>query len=299
MSCVDSMNTRNIVAQSDIVLTLQSSVAAGHVGNAGAAFALQRLGRDVIRIDTVRFSNHPKHGGYAGGSTEAAEIDALAEGLEKRGFLQNVCAVLSGYLGTDDNADAVARAVDRVRALRPDALFCLDPVIGDKPHGSFVAPGVAERIAEALLPRADIIIPNIFELEHLTGSEVKTAEDAVKAARTLMQERRVRLVVATGLHLGTDIANVAVSNEDAWICVAPTVDAPAYGAGDLFAAVYLGRYLETQSSRQALELATSAVHAVFVETAQRGLPELALIPAQAVLAAPPHLFVARAINHGR
>ncbi len=275
---------------------MQSSVAAGHVGNAGAAFAMQRLGRDIMRIDTVRFSNHPKHGGYAGGPAAAAEIDALAEGLETRGFLGAVGAILSGYLGTGENAAAVGRAVDRVRTARPDALYCLDPVIGDKPHGSFVAPGVAEGIASELLPRADIIIPNVFELEYLTGMTVATPPDAIAAARALMDEGQAALVVATGLHIGADIANVAVTTDDAWSCAAPAVDAPAYGAGDLFASVYLARYLENPSASRALSLATSAVHAVFVETVRQALPELALIPAQAVLADPPHLFASEGVQ---
>lgn len=282
--------------QSDLVLTLQSGVAAGHVGNAGAAFAMQRLGRDVMRIDTVRFSNHPKHGGYAGGPTEASEIDALTKGLGIRGFLDQTCAVLSGYLGTGENAAAIGRAVDRVRSARPDALYCLDPVIGDKPHGSFVGDGVAEAIVSELLPRADIIIPNVFELEYLTGMRVSTPIDAVLAARSLMAKGKARLVVATGLHIDEDIANVAVTAEAAWISASPLVDAPAYGAGDLFASVYLARYLEDAGSvvaaSRALELATSAVHAVFVETARLELPELALIQAQAMLADPPHLFLA-------
>lgn len=282
--------------QSDLVLTLQSSVAAGHVGNAGAAFAMQRLGRDVMRIDTVRFSNHPKHGGYAGGPAAAAEIDALAEGLGARGFLEHTGAVLSGYLGTAENAAAVGRAVDRVRDARPDALYCLDPVIGDKPHGSFVAPGVAEGIAAELLPRADVIIPNVFELEYLTEMTVATPAEATLAARALMAKGRAKLVIATGLHIGADIANVAVTANAAWVCAAPMVDAPAYGAGDLFASVYLARYLEDAAPSQSLELATSAVHAVFVETARLSLPELALIPAQAMLADPPHLFAAKDVQ---
>lgn len=282
-----------IKGQRDLVLTLQSSVAAGHVGNAGAAFAMQRLGRNVMRIDTVRFSNHPKHGGYAGGPAAAAEIDALVEGLGVRGFLDQTGAVLSGYLGSGENAAAVGRAVDRVRLARPNALYCLDPVIGDKPHGSFVASGVAEGIAAELLPRADIIIPNVFELEYLTGLTVDTPKDATLAARSLIAEGRAKLVVATGLHIGVEIANVAVTAEAVCMSSAPMVDAPAYGAGDLFASVYLARYLEDASPSNALELATSAVHAVFVETARLQLPELALIPAQAMLADPPRLFAAK------
>lgn len=271
----------------DLVLTLQSSVAFGHVGNAAAAFALQRLGRDVVRIDTVRFSNHPKHGGYAGGPAPAAEIDALVEGLRARGLLAHVGAALSGYLGTAENAGAVARAVESLRAVRPDALYCLDPVIGDRPAGRFVAPDVPDAIRTRLLPLADILTPNAFELETLTGAKVETAADAVAAARSLMRTCRATLVVATGLGGPDSVLTAAVTADGAWRAEAPRVEAPAYGAGDLFGALFLARILDGQPPDAALGLAANAMAAVFATTRRLGRPELALVEAQAELADPP------------
>ncbi len=277
-------------AASDLVLTLQSSVAYGHVGNATAAFALQRLGRDVIRIDTVRFSNHPKHGGFAGAPAPAAEIDALVEGLAARGMLAEVGAVLSGYLGTAENAGAVGRAVAAVRRRRPDALSCLDPVIGDRPAGRFVAADIPAAIERHLLPLADIVTPNAYELEALTGVPAPDAAAAAKAARSLAAARPGRLVVATGVEDAGGLATIAATAEAAWRAWTPRVDAPAFGAGDLFTSVFLARYMERRDPPAALRLAASAVHAVFAATAASGRPELALVSAQAALAEPPALF---------
>jgi len=280
---------------SDLVLTLQSSVAYGHVGNAGAAFALQRLGRDVARIDTVRFSNHPKHGGYAGGPSSAAEIDAIVEGLAARDLLANVGAVLSGYLGTAENALAVARAVAAVRKARPDARYCLDPVIGDRPAGRFVAADIPPAIIEKLLPLADIVTPNAFELEVLTGAVVTDARSAANAARTLAGQGRTPVVVVTGLKRDGDVETIAVERGAAWVVRTPEVAAPAYGAGDLFCAIFLARIMCGARVPKALSLAASSMHAVFAATASLGRPGLALIEAQATLVDPPKLFPAREV----
>lgn len=275
---------------SDLVLTLQSSVAYGHVGNASAAFALQRLGRDVIRIDTVRFSNHPKHEGYAGGPAEASEIDALMDGLERRGMLKPVAAVLSGYLGTAANGAAVARAVEAARRARPDAIYCLDPVIGDLPAGRFVAEDIPPVIQERLAPLADIMTPNAFELGLMSGMAVEEPADAIAAARRLQRPDGRPLVVATGVRSGASLTTLAIEADAAWAIETPVVAAPAYGAGDLFCAVFLGRYLEGGGAARALGLAANAVHAVFRTTADMGAPELALIAAQGALADPPDAF---------
>jgi len=271
----------------DLVLTLQSSVAYGHVGNSTAAFALQRLGRDVVRIDTVRFSNHPKHGGYAGGPAPAAEIDALVEGIAARGLLREVGGVLSGYLGSAENAGAVARAVSAARAARADVLYVLDPVMGDKPGGRFVAADIPEAIQADLLPLADVLTPNAYELETLTGCGIERAADVAPAARRLIADRRATLVVATGIRAGSAIETVAVTADGAWRTAAPLIDAPAFGAGDLFCALLTACLMEGAPPPEALGRAANAIHAVFEATRRRGRPELALIEAQSALADPP------------
>jgi pyridoxine kinase len=268
------------------VLSIQSSVAHGHVGNSAAAFALQRMGRDVMRVDTVRFSNHPAHGGFAGGPAEAAEIDALVDGLAARGFLGECAAVLSGYLGTAANGHAVARAVAKVRDASPGALFVCDPVMGDDPKGLFVQPDIPAAMREVLVPAADIATPNRFELETLTGLPCDNRESVLAAARQVL-EWGPRVMVVTGLAFAEgSIETLAVTPEGAWSVRGPRVSGPAFGAGDTYCAVFLARYLEQPDVPRALSLACASVRAVLRET----VDELALIPAQSALVAPPDVI---------
>lgn len=267
------------------VLSIQSSVAHGHVGNSAAAFALQRLGRDVMRIDTVRFSNHPAHGGFSGGPAAAKEIDALVAGLSERGFLGQCCALLSGYLGTAANGHAVARAVERLRQAVPGVLYACDPVMGDDPKGLFVAADIPAVMREVLVPAADIVTPNRFELETLTGMACDSREAVLEAARKVL-DWGPRLVAVTGLPFEEgSIESLAVTREAGWSVRQPRIDAPAFGAGDTFAAIYLGRYLETPDPARALSLAAASVADILAATET----ELALIPAQNAIVAPERL----------
>lgn len=270
------------------VLSIQSSVAHGHVGNSAAVFALQRLGRDVMRIDTVRFSNHPAHGGFTGGPAAAEEIDALVAGLAERGFLGQCGALLSGYLGTAVNGLAVARAVERLRQAVPGALFACDPVMGDDPKGLFVAADIPAVMRETLVPAADIVTPNRFELETLTGLPCDSPEGVLAAAQELLAWGP-RLVVVTGLLFQPGaVESLAVTRTAAWRARQPRIEAPAFGAGDTFAAIYLGRYLEAPDPARALSLAAASAAEILAET--RG--ELALIPAQNAIVAPQRVVAA-------
>ena len=269
------------------VLSIQSAVTYGHVGNSVAAFALQRLGHEVWRIDTVRFSNHPGHGGFRGAATSAKELSDLVEGLAERGWLAQVDAVLTGYLGAADQGEAVAAAVTRAKAANPKVLWALDPVIGD--HGRvFVKPGIPEfmRSAAAI---ADILTPNAFELSLLTGLPCTTP-----AQGALRGPEPNRVVVVTGLapadggppQLGT----LAVSSLGAWQVTTPMIAHPANGAGDLFAALFLAHTLARRDLADALDRATSSVHAVIARSAAAGARELQLIAAQDELVEPRHRF---------
>lgn len=270
------------------VLSIQSSVAHGHVGNSAAAFALQRMGRDVMRVDTVRFSNHPAHGSFAGGPVEACEIDTLVEGLAARGFLGQCAAVLSGYLGTAENGAAVQRAVEKAQKASPEALFVCDPVMGDDPKGLFVHADIPDAMRQVLVPAADIVTPNRFELETLSGMPCDNL-DSVMAAARLMLDSGPRLVVVTGLTFCKGkIETLAVTRDAAWSVLGPRIDGPAFGAGDTFCAVFLARYLEQEDVPRALSLACASVRAVLAET----VDELALIPAQSALVAPPDVIKA-------
>jgi len=273
------------------ILSIQSSVATGAVGNSAAVFCLQRLGLDVARIDTVRFSNHPGHGGFAGGAASADEMAALVEGIDARGLFAGCACVLSGYLGTGDQGAVVADAVARAKRANPAALFALDPVMGDRGR-VFVKPEVVEAI-RMLAPLADILFPNAFELGLLAGMPVADIADAQAAIAQLRGANPARSVVATSIPAADGIATLAVGPSGAFGVQTPAVDHPAYGAGDAFAALFMGRYLADRDIADALSRAVSGVHAAIGWTAKTGAMDLALVACQAALENPPVLFEAR------
>ena len=275
------------------VLSIQSGVVYGHVGNSAAQFCLQRMGHEAWRIDTVRFSNHPGHGGFAGEVTAAAEIGGLVAALDARGWLAGCDALLSGYLGAADQGAALLGAAARLRAANPRALWLLDPVIGDDGR-VFVKPGIPEFMRDAAVPAADIVTPNAFELSWLSGLPVHDVATAAAAARWL-RGTRATTVLATGIRAGDGaIATLALHDGGIHVVETPRVDMPANGTGDSFAALFLGRLLATRDVADALGHAASAVCALLRATAARGERELALVPAQDALVAPEPRHAARA-----
>lgn len=271
------------------VLSIQSSVAHGHVGNSAADFCLRRLGCDLARIDTVRFSNHPAHGGFTGAIAKAAEIDALVDGLARHGFLGRCDALLSGYLGSAENGAAIGRTLDALRSLRADALYMCDPVMGDRPQGVFVRPDVPDAI-HALVARADIVTPNSFELGLLTDMPAVTAAEAAAAARVLLGRMAGRVppvVIVTGLEDAGRIGALCVTPDRARMVMVPRIAAPAFGAGDSFTAILLGRLMEHPDPVRATRLAVESLHAVLDATRRLGLDELALVAAQDAIVRPP------------
>src|SRR3712207_5370326 len=163
------------------VLSIQSHVAYGHVGNASAVFPMQRLGVEVWPIHTVQFSNHTGYGAWKGRVFDGPAIEELLDGIGERGVLPRCDGVLSGYMGSADIGNAILSAVARVRAANPAALYCCDPVIGDVGRGIFVRPGIAEFMRDQAVPAADVITPNQFELDLLSGIETHRLADARRA----------------------------------------------------------------------------------------------------------------------
>ncbi len=184
------------------ILSIQSWVAYGHVGNAAAMFPLQRLGAEVWAVNTVQFSNHTGYGAWTGEVFTGAAIRALIDGIAARGALARCDAVLSGYMGDADIGLAVLDALARARAANPRALYCCDPVIGDDDTGVYVRPGIAELMRDRMLASADIATPNRFELEFLTGAACATLDDAKAGAVRLAATMRPdgpRIVLLTSL----------------------------------------------------------------------------------------------------
>jgi pyridoxine kinase len=276
-----------------IALSIQSAVTYGLVGNAAAQPALQRLGCDVWRIDTVAFSNHPGHGGFRGRIVPAREVAALIAGLDDLGVFGRVDAVLSGYLGTAETADPVATAVDRVRHANRQAIYMLDPVIGDDGR-SFVRPGVAEAIRDRLLPQADIATPNPYELGWLTGATVEDEAGALAAARALRPRLRqdgMSTVVVTGVPQGRErLVTLAVGRDGVWRASVPRIARSVNGTGDLFAALLLGWLLRDGSIGLALARALAGLAAVMQATLAADADELRLIDALDRIAAPSPLW---------
>jgi pyridoxine kinase len=163
------------------ILSIQSHVAYGHVGNSAAVFPLQRLGIEVWPVNTVQFSNHPGYGGWRGDVFSGAAVRLVIEGIDERGVLGECDGVISGYLGSLDTGEAVVDAVARVKGANPAARYCCDPVIGDADRGVFVRAGIPEFIKESMLPIADLLTPNQFELDYLGGRTTATMADLVVA----------------------------------------------------------------------------------------------------------------------
>jgi pyridoxine kinase len=275
------------------ILSIQSEVVYGHVGNGAARFALNRLGFEVWALPTTQLSNHPGYAKFRGEMTPAATLRALLEGLAENDWLPQCAAVLSGYLGQAEHADIVADAVQRVKQANPQALYLCDPVFGDD-DGAYAKPGVAEAMARRLLPLADIVTPNRFELASLTARQVTDADEAVAAARSL--GRREVLVTSVPFAEG-EIGSVIVDRTGASATKAKRLDSAPHGTGDLLSALYLAWRLRAKTPVEALELATSATHDVILASVAAQSTELELIAAQDVLLTPRQRLTASPLVH--
>jgi pyridoxine kinase len=279
------------------ILSIQSSVAYGHVGNSAAVFPLQRLGVEVWPIATVQFSNHTGYGSWRGPHLSAEDLREVLTGVEERGVLSTCDAVLSGYQGAEDVGGVVLDAVARVRAVNPGAVYCCDPVMGDTGRGFFVRPGIPEFMREEVVPRADIVTPNHFELDFLTGRLERTRTIAqVLAAVDDLRDRGPGTVLVTSLvHDGLaedTVEMMAVDASGAWMVTTPLLPLTVNGAGDLTAALFLVHLLATGSAATSLERTASSVWSVLDETVRSGEPEIRLVAAQGAIAQPPALFTA-------
>jgi len=275
------------------VLSVQSRVAYGHVGNAASVFPLQRLGIEAWALDTVAFSNHTGHGRWRGSVVAAAAVAEMFEGIADLGVLARCDAVLSGYIGAAETGPVLLDIVARVRAANPNALFCCDPVIGDIDTGSYVTEGIAEFFRDRALAMADIVTPNRFELEYLTGRTIPTITAAAQAADEL-RGIGPSIVLLTSLDLDPErISMLAAGPDGAFAVETPRIPVMLNGCGDVTAALFLARLLRGESLAQALALTAAAMYAVIEETVRLERHELALVAAQDELVSPSRVFPAR------
>ena len=281
------------------ILSIQSSVAYGHVGNSAAVFPLQRLGHEVWPVLTVHFSNHTGYGAWRGPLLAPTDVADVINGIEDRGVLGEADAVLSGYQGDPAVGAVILDAVARVKKLNPDAVYCCDPVMGDVGRGMFVRPGIPEFMRDTVVPQADVLTPNHFELDFLAGRTTTTLDD-VLAAVDLVRDRGPRDVLVTSvLHDGLSentLDVVAVSDEGAWAVTTPLLPITPNGGGDVTAALYLAHLWTTGSPATALERTIASVFAVLEATLAAGARELQLIAAQDAIAQPPAGLTSRRLR---
>jgi pyridoxine kinase len=282
------------------VLSIQSQVVFGYVGNTAAVFALQRQGFEVWPAPTAVLAHHAGYGlpsperspGFAqagpppGRISLAAEIAAIVDGIAARGALRDCAGVLTGWLGTAANGETALTAVAQVKAANPAALYLCDPVIGDEAKGMYVPPDVADFFRDRAVPAADVLTPNRFELAWLSGKSVTDPDSAIIAAHRLL-ERGPKLVVCTSVPLPATpglIGTLACTRDGAWLATTERLSRAPHGAGDLFAALLLARLLKGRNAKKALAFAVAATFGVLKRS--QGAGELRLIAAQDELIAP-------------
>jgi len=281
------------------ILSIQSSVAYGHVGNSAAVFPLQRLGHEVWPVLTVHFSNHTGYGEWRGPLLAPDDVRDVIAGIDDRGVLGQADAVLSGYQGDPAVGAVILDAVARVKELNPDAVYCCDPVMGDVGRGMFVRPGIPEFMRDTVVPRADIVTPNHFELDFLAGRTTTTLDEVLEAVDEVRARGPRDVLVTSVLH--GDVAEgsldlVAVSDEGAWAVTTPLLPITPNGCGDVTAALYLAHLASSRSAEVALASTASSVFAVLEATIAAGTREIQLVAAQDALAEPPMRFEVRRLR---
>ena len=280
------------------ILSIQSHVAYGHVGNASAVFPMQRLGHEVWPINTVQFSNHTGYGAWRGPVFSAETIREVLTGVEERGVLPGCDGVLSGYMGDPATGAAILEAAARVKAANSRALYCCDPVIGDVGRGVFVRAGIPEFMRDRAIPMADVATPNQFELEFLTGVRIDSL-DSAKAAAEALRRAGPETVLVTSLQTpetpNDAIELLAVDGEGAFRLRTPLLPVSVNGAGDAVAALFFVHLLTTGSAAEALAMAGSSIYGVLKATAEAGSRELLTVAAQDEFVRPSRMFAPVAI----
>ncbi|APT87301.1 pyridoxal kinase PdxY [Corynebacterium flavescens] len=271
------------------ILSIQSHVSYGHVGNSAAVFPLQRAGHEVWPVHTVNFSNHTGYGDWGGMMVPASEVTSIIDGIERRGVFGQIDGILSGYQGGPDIAGAIVDAVRRIKDVNPEALYACDPVMGNAKSGCFVSDEIPPLLRDKVVPVADIITPNQFELGYLTGHPVETLEQtlaAVKAAQDIGPKTVLVTSVKRPETADDVIEMLAVDGDRAYLVATPFLPFKRNGSGDVTAALFTGHYLETNSVKVALQRTASSVFDLLSNTFEAESRELLLVESQEVFAHP-------------
>jgi len=299
------------------VISIQSQVAYGHVGNSAAVFPLQMHGIDVIAVPTTLLSNRPGYPTIRGRVLDAQLVADLLLGVEERGALETSQMILSGYLGSPEIAAVVADFVQRAKARNPALTYCCDPVLGDHDGGLYVHADIPPLVRDRLCGLADLITPNHFEFEWLCGAKATTIDQMIAQARILMSHGPSTIVV-TGAELADtpngQIETLAIerpkasekeasqkeasqkeaSQKDApgkaWRVRTPKLPISPFGTGDLLTSLFVSARVRGSATPDALGHAASAIFAVLERTAARGTEEMRIVETAALLARPGRRF---------
>ncbi len=281
------------------ILSIQSAVAYGHVGNSAAVFPLQRMGHEVFPVLTVNYAASTVYGKPQGPIISAAQVAEVIDGVEQRGALDTVDAVLSGFQGSSEIGNVILDAVAKVKSKNPDAIYLADPVFGDVDRGFYVPEGIPEFLRDHIVPKADVVVPNLFELAFLTDQPCDTTEQTLEAVAAL-RERGPQTVLVTSAVTAeipdTTMRMIAVSDEGAWEVETPMIDRQFTGSGDITAAVFLAELLTGESMQNVLSKTASVIYSVLKQTTEANSVELTIVQSQDEFVQPTYTFVAQPIS---
>jgi pyridoxine kinase len=285
------------------VISIQSQVAYGHVGNSAAVFPMQMHGIDVVAVPTTLLSNRPGYPTIRGRVLDAELVADLLLGIEERGAVDACRMILSGYLCSAGIAAVVADFVARAKARNPRLAYACDPVLGDRDRGLFVHADIPPLVRDLLCPLADIITPNHFEFEWLCGSSASTLDHMIAQAQALLA-RGPSTIVVTSAELddtpADEIETVAIERGNgelkAWRVRTPKLAITPSGTGDLFASLFVSARVKGADTPDALGHAASAIFAVLERTADSGSVEMRIVESAEQLVQANRRFEATAIG---
>jgi pyridoxine kinase len=239
-----------------VVLIIGSHVASSRVGGslANLALALSPFQIEPMHVPTTLLGRHPGWGAPGGGAVPDNMFAGMLEGIAANGLFASIDGVVTNYFASVAQIEFAARAIDAVKAANPACIAVVDPVMGDAPGGLYVPQAIGEALAIHLLPRADYLTPNLWELGYLTRLPTDTMRQIRYAARTFGKP-----TVVTSVPYGDEIGAMLVDATDTFVCShGKSVSAPK-GTGDLFSALFLGHLLNSQIPRAAFAKALAGV----------------------------------------
>ena len=252
-----------------VIISIQSQVIYGHVGNSAAVFPMQACGHQVIAVPTTLLSNHPHYPTLHGAVLDPDLVAGLLIGVEERGVIERATHIITGYLGSVQNAHVVADFIKRAKTRNPALRFVCDPVMGDDDLGIFVDKGLPDEFRTELLPWADCITPNQFELELLCGCKARSARAIADIVADLNAQRPLD-VVTTGCVLDDSrpghVETVAAGPHGFSRHAVLRLPIRPCGTGDLFTALLVSRLANGAALEAATGWATDTIHAVLRRT---------------------------------